>query len=114
MIGKQKNRQRRKRRIRKDLKSKSNRPRLSVFRSNQHIWAQIIDDEKGETLVSAFSKNLGKSSSNKDVAEKVGELIAEKALKKDIKKVYFDRGSYKYHGRVKKLAEAARKKGLEF
>lgn len=109
-----KRRQQRKKRVRKNLKSKTSRPRLTVFRSNQHIWAQIIDDQKGETLASATSKELSEAESGKEAAQKVGELLAKRALKNDIKKVYFDRGSYKYHGRIKQLAEAAREKGLNF
>ncbi|MBR4262271.1 MAG: 50S ribosomal protein L18 [Bacilli bacterium] len=92
-------------------------PRLNVFRSNSNIFAQIIDDEKGVTLVS--SSSLDKSlklanGSNVEAAKKVGEDIAKKAIKANIKKVVFDRGGYLYHGRVKALAEAAREQGLEF
>ena len=92
-------------------------PRLNVFRSNQNIFAQIIDDTKGTTLVSASSidKDLKLANgSNIEAATKVGELIAKRAKKAKIKKVVFDRGGYLYHGRVKALAEAARANGLEF
>ena len=91
-------------------------PRLCVFRSNTNIYAQIIDDEKGNTLVSASSldKDLKLKSLNIEAASKVGELLAKKAKKAGIKCVVFDRGGYKYHGRVKALAEAARENGLEF
>ena len=92
-------------------------PRLSVFRSNSNIFAQLIDDENGVTLVSASSidKDLKlEKGSNVEAATKVGELLAERALKAKIKKVIFDRGGHLYHGRVKALAEAARNKGLEF
>ena len=92
-------------------------PRLNVFRSNQNIFAQIIDDTKGTTLVSASSidKDLKLANgSNIDAATKVGELIAKRAKEAKIKKVVFDRGGYLYHGRVKALAEAARANGLEF
>lgn len=92
-------------------------PRLSVFRSNSNIFAQLIDDENGVTLVSASSidKDLKLANgSNVEAASKVGELLAERALKANIKKVIFDRGGHLYHGRVKALAEAARNKGLEF
>jgi len=94
------------------------RPRLCVYRSLKHIYAQIIDDIEGKTLVAASTldpalKGTVKSS-NKEAAKKVGELIAQKALDKGIKKVVFDRGGYKYHGRVAALAEGAREKGLEF
>ncbi len=89
-------------------------PRLSVYRSNTNIYAQIIDDENDATLVSASSLELKLKANNKDTAAKVGEAIAEKALKAGIKKVVFDRGGYQYHGRVEALADAAREKGLEF
>lgn len=88
--------------------------RLSVFRSNKYIYGQIIDDEKGKTLVAVSDlSNLGDLSKN-DRAREVGKMLAEKALKKGIKKVYFDRGKFKYHGRVKALAEGAKEGGLEF
>ena len=92
-------------------------PRLNVFRSNQNIFAQIIDDTKGTTLVSASSidKDLKLANgSNIEAATKVGELIAKRAKEAKIKKVVFDRGGYLYHGRVKALADAARANGLEF
>ncbi len=95
------------------------RPRLSVFRSNKHIYAQIIDDEAGHTLVAAstLEKEIcgaGKNGGNKEAAAKVGKLIAERALAKGIKQVAFDRGPYKFHGRVAALANAAREAGLDF
>ena len=92
-------------------------PRLNVFRSNSNIFAQIIDDEKGITLVSASSidKELKlENGGNKEAATKVGELIAKRAKEANISKVVFDRGGYLYHGRVEALAEAARENGLEF
>lgn len=91
-------------------------PRLCVFRSNTNIYAQIIDDEKGSTLVSASSldKELKLDKLNVEAAAKVGESLAKKAKKAGIKCVVFDRGGYMYHGRVKALAEAARENGLEF
>ena len=90
-------------------------PRLNVFRSNTNIYAQIIDDENGNTLVSASSLELKLSNgSNIEAATKVGEAVAEKAVKAGIKQVVFDRGGYQYHGRVKALADGARSKGLEF
>ena len=94
--------------------------RLSVFRSNSNIYAQIIDDKKHTTLLSfssldkALKKNIKNGGGNLKAAEIVGAGIAKKALDRGIKKVYFDRGGYLYHGRVKALAEAARKEGLEF
>lgn len=104
-------------RVRDKVVGTSDVPRLNVFRSNQNIFAQIIDDEKGITLVSASSidKELKlDNGSNIEAATKVGELLAKRAKKEKIIKVTFDRGGYLYHGRVKALAEAARKNGLEF
>ena len=104
-------------RIRKTMMGTSTTPRLSVFRSNNAIYAQIIDDETKTTLVSASSleKNLKiKNGSNVEAAKVVGKALAEKAKKAKITKVVFDRGGYLYHGRVKALAEAARENGLEF
>ncbi len=104
-------------RVRKSIYGTAFVPRLNVFRSNSNIFAQIIDDENKTTLVSASSldKDLKLTNGgNIDAAKKVGEVIAEKALQANIKKVVFDRGGYLYHGRVKALAEAAREKGLEF
>lgn len=93
--------------------------RLSVFRSNKHIYAQIIDDAKGHTLVAASScekdvAGAGKNAGNKEAAEKVGELIGRRAVEKGISQVAFDRGNSKYHGRVAALADAARSCGLKF
>ena len=106
-------------RVRRQLKGVAERPRLVVFRSLRHMYAQVIDDGVGETLVSASSLDAmvkeqrnGKSKSN--VAELVGTLVAERALEKGIKSVVFDRGGYQYHGRVKAVADAARKGGLSF
>lgn len=104
-------------RIREKISGSSNIPRLGVFRSNSNIFAQIIDDEKAVTLVSASSidKELKlENGSNAEAASKVGELLAKRAKKAKITKVTFDRGGYLYHGRVKALAEAARANGLEF
>ena len=104
---------RRKFRVRKAIKS-SGRLRLSVHRSLQHIYAQIIDDTKGETLATASSVTLKLSGNKTEVAKRVGSAIAEAAKAKGIGQVVFDRGSFKYHGRVKALADAAREGGLEF
>lgn len=106
----------RKLRTRAKISARSDRPRLSVYRSLKHIYAQIIDDAKGATLVSASSKDVGteKGKPKKDVAVLVGEDLAKKALRRKIKKVVLDKGGYKYHGRIKALADAARKGGLEF
>ncbi|MBC8269287.1 MAG: 50S ribosomal protein L18 [Rhodospirillaceae bacterium] len=95
------------------------RPRLSVFRSGKHIYAQIIDDTQGVTLASASSvdkdlRSKVKTGADKTAAIEVGKLVAERAVKAGIKDVVFDRGGYKYHGRVKALAEAAREAGLSF
>ena len=104
-------------RIREKVTGTKNVPRLNVFRSNNNIFAQIIDDENAVTLVSASSidKELKiENGGNIEAATKVGELIAKRAKKAKIEKVTFDRGGYLYHGRVKALAEAARENGLEF
>lgn len=103
-------------RVRKKISGTSERPRLSVYRSEKNIYAQIIDDVNGVTLVSASSveKDFDGVGSNLEGAKKVGTLIAQKAADKGIKSVVFDRGGYIYHGRVQSLAEAAREAGLEF
>ena len=104
-------------RVRNKVSGTAEAPRLNVFRSNSNIFAQIIDDSKGVTLVSASSidKELSlENGGNIEAATKVGELIAKRAKKAKITKVVFDRGGYLYHGRVKALAEAARENGLEF
>jgi large subunit ribosomal protein L18 len=95
------------------------RARLSVFRSSKHIYAQVIDDARGETLASASSleKNMresAKTGANVEAAKAVGKLVAERALQKGVEAVVFDRGSYLYHGRIKALADAAREGGLKF
>ena len=104
-------------RVRNKVTGTSSVPRLKVFRSNNNIFAQIIDDEASKTLVSASSidKELKlENGGNTEAAEKVGELLAKRAKKAKISKVVFDRGGYLYHGRVKALAESARENGLEF
>jgi large subunit ribosomal protein L18 len=105
----------RKNRVRSKIKN-SDKPRLSVYRSNAHIYAQVIDDANGKTLVGASEKELAlkEKKSKTEVSKELGSLIAKKALGKKIKEVVFDRGSYKYHGRVKALAEGAREGGLKF
>jgi len=109
-------RKRRHKRVRAKISGTQDRPRLNVFRSEKHIYAQIIDDTAGNTLCSASSveKSFEGSGSNKDAAKKVGELVAMRAKEKGITTVVFDRGGYIYHGRVKELAEAAREGGLTF
>jgi large subunit ribosomal protein L18 len=103
-------------RIRKRLVGTPSKPRISVYRSNKHIYAQIIDDVNGVTLVSASSneKGMTEKGGNKDAATLVGTRLAERAKENNITKVVFDRSGYLYHGRVKALAEAARAAGLEF
>ena len=110
-------RQRRQRRVRKKVNGTTNRPRLSVFRSNRHISAQIIDDENGRTVVAASTSEAdmrGVTTSNKEAATKVGQLLAERAQVAGVQSVVFDRGGNKYHGRVAALADAAREAGLKF
>ena len=109
-------------RIRKKLLGTTERPRLNVYRSVNHIYAQVIDDAKGVTLVAATSVEKGKgvkgvkrpTGGNVSSAKEVGKLIAQRTKDKGIKKVVFDRGGYLYHGRIKALADAAREAGLEF
>lgn len=113
--------ERRKTRVRVKIKGTAKRPRLSVFRSNKRIYAQLIDDEKRKTLVAGSERELDKKTkklkdkkTKTEKARLVGETLARKAINKGIKTVVFDRGSYRYHGRIKALAEGARKGGLEF
>lgn len=115
-VDKNKTRQKRHMRLRNKIKGTADRPRLNVFRSLTHIYAQVIDDEKGITLVSASSmdKDFEGKGGNIAAAKLVGTAIAKKAIEKGIKSVVFDRGGYIYHGRVAALAEAAREAGLEF
>ncbi|MBV8631698.1 MAG: 50S ribosomal protein L18 [Silvibacterium sp.] len=102
-------------RIRTKVQGTSERPRLNVYRSLNHIYAQVIDDAQGVTLVSASTvASKIKTGGNVAAAKEVGKLVAERAKEKGIKKVVFDRGGYLYHGRVKALADAAREAGLEF
>ena len=102
-------------RIRAKLAGTAERPRLNVYRSLNNIYAQVIDDQKGQTLVSASTISLKlKTGGNVAAAKEIGKAVAEKAVEKGIKKVVFDRGGYLYHGRIKALADAARAAGLEF
>jgi large subunit ribosomal protein L18 len=103
-------------RIRRRLRGTPERPRLAVFRSISHIYAQIIDDQQGRTLVSASSveKETKTNGGNVAAARSIGKAIAQRAKEKGISRVVFDRGGYRYHGRVKALADAAREAGLEF
>lgn len=132
---KQQKRDRRHRRVRAKVFGTARCPRLCVFRSSKHIYAQVIDDEKGKTIAAANDQEIKKPKGKSDakrrpeaepkgpvedrkakiaIAYEVGKLLAENALKKKVKKVVFDRGGYKYHGRVKALAEGAREGGLQF
>ena len=106
-------------RVRKKISGTAETPRLNIFRSSKHIYAQIIDDVSGTTLVAASTPDdalKGKLDykGNKEAAKEVGKLIASKAIDKGIKQVVFDRGGYLYHGRIKELADGAREAGLEF
>jgi large subunit ribosomal protein L18 len=107
-------RQLRRNRVRSVVSGTTARPRLSVFRSAAHIYAQLIDDATGKTLASASSKDLKTKAAKTDQSGEVGKALAAKAKEKGIVKVVFDRGGYQYHGRVKALAEGAREAGLEF
>ena len=109
-------RERRHKRVRTKISGTSECPRLCVFRSNTNVYAQIIDDTKGVTLVQAstLDKEVKTKHSNKEAAKEVGTLVAKRAIEKNIKTVDYDRGGYVYHGVVKELAEAAREAGLEF
>jgi large subunit ribosomal protein L18 len=112
-------RQRRHRRVRAKLEGSASRPRLCVFRSLNHIYAQVINDEQGHTLVTASTldpeiKSQANGKAKSAQAQLVGSLVAKRALDNGVKEVVFDRGGYQYHGRVKALAEAARQAGLKF
>ncbi len=112
-LNRNKARLQRKKRIRAKVKGTNETPRLSVFKSLKGIWAQVIDDETGKTLVAANSKN-SKTKDSLEGAKKVGMALAKKCLEKKIEKIVFDRAGYKYHGKVKALAEGAREGGLKF
>lgn len=102
------------RRVRKHVRGVADRPRLAVFRSSNHIYAQVIDDDRGHTLASATSLEVKSGDTKTDVAKAVGGAVARLALAAGVTRVVFDRGGYKYHGRVKALADAARSEGLSF
>ena len=119
MLKKQEKKIRRHKRVRAKVSGTADIPRLCIFRSNQHIYAQLIDDEKGVTILAEQDKEMKKADAGERkgkiaVAYAVGKFIAEKALEKKIKKIVFDRAGHKYHGRVKALAEGARDAGLVF
>ncbi len=108
---------RRHRRVRRTVSGSNERPRLAVFRSSKHIYAQVIDDQAGATVVAVSSLDPAlrtQELSPMDMARRVGEVCAERAAEKGVTRVVFDRGGYQYHGRVAALAEGARQKGLEF
>ena len=116
MVGKSKLEQRRRVRVRRQIRRGANgRPRLSVFRSNKYIYAQVIDDLSGKTVAAASSREDSVAAgANQEAAAEVGKLVAKRANEQGVKAVVFDRGPYLYHGRVKALAEAAREGGLAF
>jgi len=106
--------EKRKARVRSKIRGTKEKPRLNVYRSNKNIYAQLIDDEAGKTLVGYSSLKIKNLKTKEEQSFKVGEELAKEALKKGIKEAVFDRSGYKYHGRVKKVAEGARKGGLKF
>jgi large subunit ribosomal protein L18 len=106
-------REKRHKRVRRKVSGTAERPRLSVYRSNVHIYAQLVDDDAGNTLAAADSREVGEAENRKEVARKVGELIANRATDAGIEAVVFDRGGNKYHGRIAALAEGARSGGLK-
>jgi len=106
-------REKRRKRVRRKIAGTAGRPRLSVYRSNVHIYAQLIDDDAQTTLAAADSREVGEAENRKDAARKVGELIASKASEAGIETAVFDRGGNKYHGRIAALAEGAREGGLK-
>lgn len=119
VISRKSERLKKQRRIRNSIIGTDERPRLCVFRSSRHIYAQVIDDSKGQTIVAASTyekevKGQPKFESKKAAAEFVGKLVAERALEKGVKKIVFDRNGFLYHGRIKAVSEGARKAGLEF
>ncbi|MDO4673062.1 50S ribosomal protein L18 [Falsiporphyromonas endometrii] len=114
MVTKKARRLKIKTRIRSRISGTAERPRLSVFRSNKQIYAQVIDDQTGKTLASASSLKLDLKGTKKEIAAKVGENVAKAANEAGIKTVVFDRSGYLFHGRIKELADAARKAGLNF
>ena len=116
MAVKQEKRIRRHKKIRMDIHGTKDRPRLSVFRSNQHIYAQLIDDDKAKVLLSVSDMKIKakKGEKKSDIAKEVGKIIAKKALENKIETVVFDRAGFLFHGRVKALAEGAREGGLKF
>ena len=113
VLQKRAHREKRRKRVRRKIFGTAERPRLSVYRSNVNIYAQLIDDDAARTLAAADSREVGEAENRKDAARKVGELIARKAKEAGIKVAVFDRGGNKYHGRIAALAEGAREGGLK-
>lgn len=113
-LDKKQKRIKRHKRIRAKVMGTESLPRVSVFRSNRHLFVQLVDDAKGKTVLSAGDLRNELKGDKKEKASRVGELLAQKALEKGVKKVVFDRGGFKYHGRIKSLADGLRKGGLEF
>ncbi len=114
VLQKRAHREKRRKRVRRKIAGTAERPRLSVYRSNVHIYAQLIDDERGHTIAAADSREIGEAEENrKEAARKVGELVARKAADAGVEEVVFDRGGNKYHGRIAALAEGAREGGLK-
>jgi len=113
ILEKRAHREKRHKRVRRKVAGTAARPRLSVYRSNVHIYAQLIDDDAARTLAAADSRQVGEAENRKDAARKVGALIAKEASEAGIEAVVFDRGGNKYHGRIAALAEGAREGGLE-
>lgn len=113
LLEKRAHREKRRKRVRRRIYGTAERPRLSVYRSNVHIYAQLVDDDDGHTLVAADTREAGDAENRVEAARKVGELVAERAKAADIEEVVFDRGGNRYHGRVAALAEGARSGGLK-
>ncbi|CAN5702160.1 hypothetical protein BH24ACT18_BH24ACT18_08970 [soil metagenome] len=113
VLQKRAHREKRRKRVRRKIVGTAGRPRLSVYRSNVHVYAQLIDDDAARTLAAADSREVGEAENRKDAARKVGELIARKAQEAGIEVAVFDRGGNKYHGRIAALAEGAREGGLK-
>ena len=113
LLQKRAHREKRRKRVRRRIYGTAERPRLSVYRSNVHIYAQLVDDDEGHTLVAADTREAGDAENRVEAARRVGELVAERAKAADIEEVVFDRGGNRYHGRVAALAEGARSDGLK-
>ena len=113
LLQKRAHREKRRKRVRRRIYGTAERPRLSVYRSNVHVYTQLVDDDEGHTLVAADTREAGDAENRVEAARKVGELVAERAKEADIEEVVFDRGGNRYHGRVAALAEGARSGGLK-